>query len=86
MTDQGNWYGAFKAAQADNEKLIGENKRMRHRIECLRGALKTASGWVWEGAANEVEANERADTLLALAGDMEPPLNEQVSPHATTEK
>jgi hypothetical protein len=60
--------------EAGIDALREENKRMRDRIERLRGALKTASGWVWDGAANEAEANDRANQLLDMAGDMEPPL------------
>ena len=57
--------------RAENEALRCEARRMRHRIESLRGALKTASGWVWDGAKNEIEANDRANRLLELAGDMD---------------
>ena len=62
-------------------ELREENKRMRHRIERLRGALKTASGWVWDGAASEADANEMANKLIEMAGDMEPPLTWSNAPH-----
>ena len=50
-------------------ELREDNKRMRHRIECLRGALKTASGRFLD-SGHLVSAND----CLQWAGDMEPPL------------
>ena len=46
-----------------------ERARLRTRIECLRGALKTASGRFF-GAGDTASA----DDCLAWAGDMESPL------------
>ncbi len=60
-------------ALAQREDPAAEIDRMRDRIECLRGALKTASGWIWDGAANEAEADDRAKQLIEMAGDMEAP-------------
>jgi hypothetical protein len=50
-------------------ELREENKRMRHRIECLRGALKSAAG-----RAYEVAEFRLGDDCMEWAGDMEPPL------------
>lgn len=55
--------------QAVAATLSTEVRRMRHRIECLRGALKSASGWL-----HSLDDNEHANDCLAMAGDMEPPL------------
>lgn len=46
-----------------------ELARMRHRIECLRGALKSAAG-----RAYEVAEFRLGDDCMEWAGDMEPPL------------
>lgn len=46
-----------------------EMARMRHRIECLRGALKSAAG-----RAYEVAEFKLGDDCVEWAGDMEPPL------------
>ncbi len=55
--------------QRQAETLGEELTRMRHRIECLRGALKSASGKFFE--IGECGAGE---DCLEWAGDMEPPL------------
>jgi len=49
--------------------LASEVRRMRHRIECLRGGLKSAAGWLLD--ADDLEGHEKC---LEMAGDMEPPL------------
>ena len=46
-----------------------EMARMRHRIECLRGGLKSAAGWLLD--ADDLAGHEKC---LEMAGDMEPPL------------
>ena len=50
--------------------LTAEVRRMRHRIECLRGGLKSAAGWLLD--ADDIVGHEKC---LEMAGDMEPPLN-----------
>ena len=42
---------------------------MRNRIECLRGGLKSAAGWLLD--ADDLAGHEKC---LEMAGDMEPPL------------
>ena len=61
-------------------RLRNENIRMRDRIERLRGALKTASGWCFDMSdspnADDPTGAEwlaRSNSLLSLAGDMESP-------------
>ena len=49
--------------------LAAEVRRMRHRIECLRGGLKSAAGWLMD--ADDLAGHEKC---LEMAGDMEPPL------------
>ena len=49
--------------------LAAEVRRMRHRIECLRGGLKSASGWLLD--ADDLDGSEKC---LEMAGDMEPPI------------
>lgn len=49
--------------------LSAEVRRMRHRIECLRGGLKSAAGWLLD--ADDLAGHEKC---LEMAGDMEPPL------------
>lgn len=49
--------------------LAAEVRRMRHRIERLRGGLKSAAGWLLD--ADDLAGHERC---LEMAGDMEPPL------------
>lgn len=39
MTDKGDWYGAFKAAQAENEKLLAEAAENRRRAFFAAQAL-----------------------------------------------
>lgn len=51
--------------------LAAEVRRMRHRIECLRGGLKSAAGWLLD--ADDLEGHGKC---LDMAGDMEPPLME----------
>ena len=46
-----------------------EIARMRHRIECLRGGLKSACGWF-----RDLDDCGSAEMCLEMAGDMEPPL------------
>ena len=46
-----------------------ELARMRHRIECLRGALKSASG-----RFRDLDEIGAAKDCMEWAGDMEPPL------------
>jgi hypothetical protein len=51
--------------------------KMRDRIERLRGALKTASGWCFDATdCRDIDCPDewlkRADLLLEWAGDMEP--------------
>ena len=60
---------ALEAADSEARALREETKQMRHRIECLRGALKTASGRFLD--ANDLQS---ADDCMEWAGDMEPPL------------
>lgn len=50
-------------------KLRAENERLRIRVESLRGALKTAAGYLYE--LGEPGLGEQA---IDAAGDMEPPL------------
>ena len=49
--------------------LAGEVRRMRHRIECLRGGLKSASG-----RFRDLDEIGAAEDCMEWAGDMEPPL------------
>ena len=49
--------------------LAAEVRRMRNRIECLRGGLKSAAGWLLD--ADDLAGHEKC---LEMAGDMEPPL------------
>lgn len=51
------------------QDMAVEISRMRRRIECLRGGLKSASGRFLD-----VGDLESADDCLRWAGDMEPPL------------
>lgn len=51
------------------QDMAVEISRMRHRIECLRGGLKSAAGWLLD--ANDLDGHEKC---LEMAGDMEPPL------------
>lgn len=51
------------------EAMESELARMRHRIECLRGGLKSAAGWLLD--ADDLDGHEKC---LEMAGDMEPPL------------
>lgn len=54
-------------------ELAEQCERLTARVEQLRGALKTASAWVREGGdIDEQQANDRAEQLLAWAGDIEP--------------
>lgn len=50
------------------QDMAVEISRMRRRIECLRGGLKSASGRFLD-----VGDLESADDCLRWAGDMEPP-------------
>jgi len=57
------------------EVSLAEIRRLRERVERLRGALKTASGWCFDMTSDdsiEYEWIKRADLLLECAGDMEP--------------
>ena len=67
------WQAGVKAEREECAKacdnLAAEVRRMRHRIECLRGGLKSAAGWLLD--ADDLEGHERC---LDMAGDMEPPL------------
>ena len=45
--------------------LAAEVRRMRHRIECLRGGLKSACGWF-----RDLDDTESAEKCLEMAGDM----------------
>jgi hypothetical protein len=56
-------------SRAAVDALAVEVRRMRNRIERLRGALKTASGRFFE--ANDLKS---AEDCMTWAGDMEPPL------------
>ena len=47
--------------------LAAEVRRMRHRIERLRGGLKSAAGWLLD-----VEDIDGHNECLEMAGDMEP--------------
>jgi len=49
--------------------LAAEVRRMRNRIECLRGGLKSSSGKFFE-----IGERGAAEDCLEWAGDMEPPL------------
>lgn len=49
--------------------LAAEVRRMRHRIECLRGGLKSASG-----RFRDLDEIGTAEDCMEWAGDMEPPL------------
>jgi len=53
----------------DSEKL----KKMRDRIESLRGLCKTAVGYL-----RDANAFHQADEIASLIGDMEPPLNKDM--------
>jgi len=49
--------------------------RLRSRVERLRGAIKTASGWCFDMTSDdnvEYDWLKRADLMLEYAGDMEP--------------
>ncbi len=46
-----------------------ELARMQHRIERLRGMLKTNAGWWYE-----LSDYDKGDICMEVAGDMEPPL------------
>lgn len=52
--------------------MLEELKRMRDRIERLRGLCKWASGKLFEAGLTE-EANK----ILELVGDMEPVIEEE---------
>lgn len=56
-------------AAKEIDALTAEVRRMRHRIECLRGGLKSAAGWLLD--ADDLTGHEKC---LEMAGDMEPPL------------
>ena len=49
--------------------LAAEVRRMRNRIECLRGALKSASGRFFD-----LGERGAAEDCMEWAGDMEPPI------------
>ena len=51
------------------EAMESELARMRDRIECLRGGLKSAAGWLLD--AGDIAGHEKC---LEMAGDMEPPI------------
>jgi len=53
----------------NKKSLRKENKRMRRRIETLRGALKYVSGRVYEFFEYRL-----GDYCMEIAGDMEPPI------------
>lgn len=55
--------------QEEATRWKAEATRMRNRIECLRGALKSAAG-----RAYEVAEFRLGDDCMEWAGDMEPPL------------
>ena len=61
------WYEGKLAAMIQERK--SEVARMRHRIECLRGGLKSASGWF-----RDHDDTEHAQLCLEMAGDMEDPI------------
>jgi flagellar hook-associated protein FlgK len=68
-----------RAYAAGIKKNAAEINRMRARIEHLRGALKTASGWCFDMSSGPnaddptpKEWLERRNQLLEWAGDMEP--------------
>lgn len=50
-------------------RLRGENERLRTRVECLRGALKSVAGQLYELGEPML-----GDQAIEAAGDMEPPL------------
>ncbi len=55
--------------QIEAMKWADEVRRMRNRIERLRGGLKSACGWFID-----LDDTEHANKCLEMAGDMEPPL------------
>jgi hypothetical protein len=82
----GHWYSPAavanmlsRACQSEREgwryadELEQERKRLVDRVETLRGALKTASGWILDAyALTSSEAYAQAMKCIEMAGDMEP--------------
>ncbi len=61
---------AEKLAEAKRYGALADAlEAQRHRIESLRGALKTAAGQLYE-----LDKPEWGDQAIDAAGDMEPPL------------
>jgi hypothetical protein len=67
--DMADLTAALEKAESETRSLRDEVKRMRHRIECLRGGLKSAGGWLLD--ADDLKGHEKC---LEMAGDMEPPI------------
>lgn len=65
----GTLHGAIDHWQEEAARWKSEATRMRHRIECLRGGLKSAAGWLLD--VGDLDGHEKC---LEMAGDMEPPL------------
>jgi len=60
---------ALEAAESEARAWQDAAHRLRARVECLRGALKSAAG-----RAYEVAEFKLGDDCMEWAGDMEPPL------------
>lgn len=70
----GKWLNEQPSREIDRQalaELCAEYDRIRHRIECLRGGLKSAAGWLLD--ADDMNGHSKC---LEMAGDMEPPLME----------
>lgn len=65
----GTLHGAIDHWQDEAARWKAEATRMRHRIECLRGGLKSASGKFFE-----LGERGAAEDCMEWAGDMEPPI------------
>ena len=60
---------SLEASESEARAWRDEAHRLRTRVECLRGALKSAAG-----RAYEVAEFQLGDDCMNWAGDMEPPL------------
>ena len=60
---------SLERAESEARAWQDEAHRLRSRVECLRGALKSAAG-----RAYEVAEFRLGDDCMQWAGDMEPPL------------
>jgi hypothetical protein len=55
--------------QEEAARWKAEAIRMRHRIERLRGMLKTNAGWWFD-----LNDDDKWEACMEAAGDMEPPI------------